>query len=102
MLAHVQALGNFSLYDYREPRAVPEELKEAFRVVVADPPYLVCFACTCLRLCPISPCSCLKMYGAALLCTMPSQCILCTLCTVLGTYVRRSQIWQLHKCECPR
>ncbi len=39
--ACLQALGNFSLYDYREPRAVPEELKEAFSVVVADPPYLV-------------------------------------------------------------
>ena len=40
-LAPVQALGHFSLYDYREPRAVPEELKGAFSVVVADPPYLV-------------------------------------------------------------
>ena len=37
----LQALGHFSLYDYREPRAVPEELKGAFSVVVADPPYLV-------------------------------------------------------------
>ncbi|CAK0783943.1 hypothetical protein CVIRNUC_007146 [Coccomyxa viridis] len=35
-----EALGNFALYDYREPRAVPEDLKGAFRVVVADPPYL--------------------------------------------------------------
>ena len=40
-LASLQALGHFSLYDYREPRAVPEELKGAFSVVVADPPYLV-------------------------------------------------------------
>ena len=37
-----QALGNFCLYDYREPQAVPQELKGAFNVVVADPPYLVC------------------------------------------------------------
>ncbi len=37
-----QALGNFALYDYREPTAVPEDLKGAFNVVVADPPYLVC------------------------------------------------------------
>lgn len=36
----LQALGHFSLYDYREPRAVPEDLKGAFSVVVADPPYL--------------------------------------------------------------
>lgn len=40
-LVHAQTLGNFSLYDYREPRAVSEDLKGAFRVVVADPPYLV-------------------------------------------------------------
>lgn len=37
----VQALGNFSLYDYRKPHAVPDELKGAFHVIVADPPYLV-------------------------------------------------------------
>lgn len=43
----VQALGNFSLYDYREPQAVPEELKGAFNVVVADPPYLVSSSTLC-------------------------------------------------------
>ncbi len=37
----MQALGNFSLYDYRKPHAVPDELKSVFSVVVADPPYLV-------------------------------------------------------------
>ena len=36
-----QALGCFSAYDYREPRAVLPELHGAFDVVVADPPYLV-------------------------------------------------------------
>ncbi|BDA47781.1 EEF1A lysine methyltransferase 1 [Coccomyxa sp. Obi] len=35
-----ETLGNFSLYDYRKPHAVPDELKGAFSVVVADPPYL--------------------------------------------------------------
>ena len=29
------------MYDYRDPTAVPDELKHAFDVVVADPPYLV-------------------------------------------------------------
>lgn len=38
---HFQVLGDFSLYDYNEPLVVPEELKGAFEVVVADPPYLV-------------------------------------------------------------
>ncbi|EIE18232.1 hypothetical protein COCSUDRAFT_60431 [Coccomyxa subellipsoidea C-169] len=39
--AHLfETLGNFSLYDYRKPHAVPDELKGAFNVVVADPPYL--------------------------------------------------------------
>lgn len=36
-----EALGSFSLYDYREPRSVAPELHHAFDVVVADPPYLV-------------------------------------------------------------
>ena len=36
-----QALGCFTQYDYREPRAVAPELHGAFDVVVADPPYLV-------------------------------------------------------------
>lgn len=34
-------LGHFTLYDYNEPLAVPQELHGAFAVVVADPPYLV-------------------------------------------------------------
>ena len=37
-----QVLGDFTLYDYNEPLAVPEALHRAFEVVVADPPYLVC------------------------------------------------------------
>ena len=41
LLCAVQALGNFSLYDYRKPHAVPDEVKGVFNVVVADPPYLV-------------------------------------------------------------
>ena len=41
----MQTLGNFSLYDYRKPHAVPDELKGAFSVVVADPPYLVRSGC---------------------------------------------------------
>ena len=41
----MQTLGNFSLYDYRKPHAVPDELKGAFNVVVADPPYLVRSGC---------------------------------------------------------
>lgn len=36
-----QVLGHFTLYDYNEPLAVPQELHGAFAVVVADPPYLV-------------------------------------------------------------
>jgi len=39
---HFQVLGDFSLYDYNKPLVVPEKLKGAFEVVVADPPYLVC------------------------------------------------------------
>eukprot|EP00898_Chlorokybus_atmophyticus_P001714 jgi/Chlat1/2543/Chrsp175S02389 len=30
----------FTLYDYREPEAVPEDLAHTFDVIVADPPYL--------------------------------------------------------------
>ncbi len=37
----MQALGNFTFYDYNEPEAVPNELHHSFGVVVADPPYLV-------------------------------------------------------------
>jgi len=36
-----EALGSFSLYDYREPRSIAPELHHAFDIVVADPPYLV-------------------------------------------------------------
>lgn len=32
--------GDFTLYDYNEPLAVPDALRGAFDVVVADPPYL--------------------------------------------------------------
>ena len=39
-----QVLGDFTLYDYNEPLAVPEALHQAVEVVVADPPYLVCAA----------------------------------------------------------
>ena len=39
-----QVLGDFTLYDYNEPLSVPEVLHQAFEVVVADPPYLVCTA----------------------------------------------------------
>lgn len=41
MFLFAQALGGFTLYDYRSPTAVPDELKGVFDVVVADPPYLV-------------------------------------------------------------
>jgi hypothetical protein len=39
------ARGDFSLYDYNAPTAVPAALHGAFDVVVADPPYLAreCF-----------------------------------------------------------
>ena len=37
-LAAQLALGGFTLYDYRSPTAVPDELKGAFDVVVADRP----------------------------------------------------------------
>ena len=37
----MQALGNFTFYDYNEPEAVPKELHHSFGVVIADPPYLV-------------------------------------------------------------
>lgn len=39
--ARFQALGCFTQYDYREPHAIPPELRGVFDVVVADPPYLV-------------------------------------------------------------
>lgn len=35
-----EVLGNFSLYDYREPLKVEPPLRHGFSVVVADPPYL--------------------------------------------------------------
>ena len=41
VVVFAQALGNFAHYDYREPTTLPEELRHAFNVVVADPPYLV-------------------------------------------------------------
>lgn len=36
---------DFTFYDYNQPEELPSELKQAFQVVVADPPYLVrhCF-----------------------------------------------------------
>ena len=33
-------LGGFTLYDYREPLALPEGLLRSFSVIVADPPFL--------------------------------------------------------------
>ena len=35
-----QALGDFTLYDHRQPEAIPEALQHSFSVVVADPPFL--------------------------------------------------------------
>lgn len=32
---------DFTFYDYNQPEELPSELKHAFQVVVADPPYLV-------------------------------------------------------------
>lgn len=32
---------NFTFYDYNYPEELPSELKHAYQVVVADPPYLV-------------------------------------------------------------
>ena len=37
----MQALGNFTFYDYNEPEDVPDALRNSFGVVIADPPYLV-------------------------------------------------------------
>lgn len=31
---------NFILYDYRNPLGIPRDLREAYDVIVADPPYL--------------------------------------------------------------
>jgi hypothetical protein len=39
-MQRVQALGNFTYYDYKAPDDVPEGLHHSFGVVVADPPYL--------------------------------------------------------------
>ncbi|CAD7704878.1 unnamed protein product [Ostreobium quekettii] len=36
-----EVFGNFVHYDYNKPLALPDELKGAFDVVLADPPYLV-------------------------------------------------------------
>ena len=45
--------GDFSFYDYNEPQSIPDALRGAFDVVVADPPYLAeeCLAKTaeCVR-----------------------------------------------------
>lgn len=32
---------DYTFYDYNHPEELPSELKHSFRVVVADPPYLV-------------------------------------------------------------
>ena len=32
---------DFTFYDYKQPEELPTEFKQAFRVVIADPPYLV-------------------------------------------------------------
>lgn len=32
---------DFTFYDYNRPEELPSELKHAYRIVVADPPYLV-------------------------------------------------------------
>src|ERR1044072_1484591 len=32
---------DFTFYDYNHPEELPSELKHSFKVVVADPPYLV-------------------------------------------------------------
>lgn len=32
---------DFTFYDYNHPEEIPAALKHAFKVVVADPPYLV-------------------------------------------------------------
>ncbi len=47
----MQVLGNFTLYDYNEPLAVPAALHGAFAVIVADPPYLVRAASAMALLC---------------------------------------------------
>jgi hypothetical protein len=45
--------GDFSLYDYNSPAALPPSLLHAFDVVVADPPYLAeeCFLKTAECVC---------------------------------------------------
>ena len=35
--------GDFTFYDYNRPEELPPAMKHAYRVVVADPPYLVLF-----------------------------------------------------------
>lgn len=34
---------DFTFYDYNKPEDLPGQLKHAFQVVVADPPYLVSY-----------------------------------------------------------
>lgn len=34
----------FTFYDYNEPLELPSSIKHSFRIIIADPPYLVCFA----------------------------------------------------------
>ena len=33
--------GDFTFYDYNQPEELPTAMKHAYRIVVADPPYLV-------------------------------------------------------------
>ena len=35
--------GDFTFYDYNQPEELPPAMKHAYRIVVADPPYLVRF-----------------------------------------------------------
>ena len=35
----------YTFYDYNHPEDIPSELKHSYKVVVADPPYLVRINC---------------------------------------------------------
>lgn len=40
-IASLQVLKNFQFWDYNAPEDLPHELRNSFKVLIADPPYLV-------------------------------------------------------------
>ena len=49
----VQVLGDFAFWDYNDPLNLPLPLQHSFKVLIADPPYLVSINCCLANQCRI-------------------------------------------------